>query len=47
MKKIDKWRNANFANVRERWMEMALYINPKFEQAKINLHLIIKIQKQK
>ena len=27
MKKIDKWRNANFANVRERWMEMALYIN--------------------
>lgn len=27
--------------------EMALYINPKFEQAKINLNLIIKIQKQK
>ena len=27
MKKIDKWRNANFADVRERWMEMALYIN--------------------
>jgi len=27
MKKLDKWRNANFALVRERWMDMAVCIN--------------------
>lgn len=27
MKKIDKWRRANFATVRERWMELAICIN--------------------
>lgn len=27
MKKLDKWRNANFAIVRERWMELAICIN--------------------
>ncbi len=27
MKKLDKWRNADFAIVRERWTEMAICIN--------------------
>lgn len=27
IKKLDKWRNANFAIVRERWMELAISIN--------------------
>ena len=27
MKKLDKWRNANFVVVRERWMDMAVCIN--------------------
>jgi len=27
MKKLDKWRNANFCAVRERWMELAICIN--------------------
>ncbi len=27
MKKLDKWRSANFAIVRERWMELAICIN--------------------
>lgn len=27
IKKLDKWRNANFAIVRERWMELAICIN--------------------
>ncbi len=27
MKKIDKWRNANFSVVRERWMELAAGLN--------------------
>ena len=27
MKKLDKWRSANFAVVRERWMELAVCIN--------------------
>lgn len=27
MKKIDKWRNANFSMVRERWMELAAGLN--------------------
>lgn len=27
MKKIDKWRNANFSIVRERWMELAAGLN--------------------
>ncbi len=27
MKKLDKWRNANFCDVRERWMKLAICIN--------------------
>ena len=27
IKKLDKWRNANFSAVRERWMDMAICIN--------------------
>ena len=27
MKKLDKWRNAQFYDVRKRWMELALCIN--------------------
>ena len=27
IKKIDKWRNADFSNVRERWMNLAIYLN--------------------
>lgn len=27
MKKLDKWRSANFSNVRDRWMELAFGLN--------------------
>ena len=27
MKKLDKWRNADFTDVRERWMDMAICLN--------------------
>ena len=27
MKKIDKWRNANFSVVRDRWMNLAFALN--------------------
>ena len=27
IKKLDKWRNANFATVRERWMDLAVALN--------------------
>ena len=27
MKKIDKWRNANFSIVRDRWMDLAFALN--------------------
>lgn len=40
IKKLDKWRNANFATVRERWMDMAMCINKTVKYQGRNAELI-------
>ena len=40
IKKIDKWRNADFAVVRERWMDMAIGINETITYHGKNAQLI-------
>jgi len=40
IKKLDKWRNANFAIVRERWMDMAMCINKTVKYQGRNAELI-------
>lgn len=40
MKKLDKWRNADFSIVRERWMDMAICINKIIKYQGKNAELI-------
>ena len=40
IKKLDKWRNTNFATVRERWMDMAMCINKTVKYQGRNAELI-------
>jgi len=40
IKKINKWRNASFADVRERWMNMAVGINKTIKYQGKNAELI-------
>ena len=40
MKKLDKWRNANFYDVRNRWMELAICINEIIKYQGKNAELI-------
>ena len=40
MKKLDKWRGTNFSIVRERWMELAIYLNKMIKYQGKNAELI-------
>ena len=40
MKKLDKWRGAHFSIVRERWMDMAMYVNKIIKYQGKNAELI-------